>query len=263
MNRAQRARLAHQENLVHPHRKDLPCDIPGGVAEQEGHDRRDLFRAHLLNFGHARLLRLGFGWNGTDQPAPGERRDAVGTNMKALHVERDRFRQPDDAELRGGVIGLAEIADQAGCRGEVDERAAFLLAEQPCRGVRDIERAHQVHLDDGLEGVDAHAMEDRVAQDPGIIDHAVELDKAVDRASDDLAGGNCFRHRFEIGNCRAAVLFDFLDHFFGGRGARSRAVGGDAGVVHHDLGAFHRAEQRDLPANAAPGAGDDDGFAVE
>src|SRR6202034_3569121 len=49
MDRAQRARLAHQENLVHPHRKDLPGDILGGVAEQEAAQRRDLFRAHLLD----------------------------------------------------------------------------------------------------------------------------------------------------------------------------------------------------------------------
>src|SRR5258708_7294892 len=61
----------------------------------------------------------------------------------------------------------------AASRGEVHERAAFLLAEQPRCGVRDIERAHQMNLDDGLEGVDAHAMEDRIAQDAGIVDHAV------------------------------------------------------------------------------------------
>ena len=55
--------------------------------------------------------------------------------MKTIHVERDRFRQPDDAELGRGIIGLAEIPDQARGRGEVHERAAFLLAEQPSRGM--------------------------------------------------------------------------------------------------------------------------------
>src|SRR6266403_5484823 len=120
-----------------------------------------------------------------------------------------------------------------------------------------------MNLDDGLEGVDAHAMEDRVAQDAGIVDDAVELAKAVDRASDDLAGGNCFGDGFEIRYRRAAALFDLRDHFFCGRGARSRAVGGDPGIVDHDLATFRRAEQRDLPANTAPGAGDDDGFAFE
>ena len=41
------------------------------------------------------------------------------------------------------------------------------------------------------------------------------------------------------------------------------ALGGDAGIVDHDLGALGGAEQRDLAADAAPGAGDDDGFAFE
>src|SRR6266849_8477645 len=141
MDRAQRARLAHQENLVHPHRKDLPGDILGGIAEQERANRRDLFRTHLLDFGDPRFLGLGLGRDGPDQPAPGEWRHAVGPDVKTLHVERDRFRQADDAEFRGGVIGLAVITDEARGRGEVHERAAFLLAEQPGCGMRDIERA--------------------------------------------------------------------------------------------------------------------------
>jgi len=92
---------------------------------------------------------------------------------------------------------------------------------------------------------------------------SVELAKTVDRASDDLAGGNRFRNRVEIRYRRSAALLDFLDHFFGRRGARSRAVGGDAGIVDHHLGAFRRAKQRDLAADAASGTGDDDGFTVE
>src|SRR5260221_14311648 len=111
------------------------------------------------------------------------------------------------------------MAYNAGIRSKWKVRAAYLLAEQPCGGVRDIERAHQVHLDDGLEGVDAHAVEDRVAQDARIVDDAVELAKAVDRASDDLAGRNCFGNGFEIRYRRAAALFDLLDHLFGRRGA--------------------------------------------
>ena len=43
----------------------------------------------------------------------------------------------------------------------------------------------------------------------------------------------------------------------------ARAVGGAAGIVDHDLGAFRGAQQRDLAADAAARAGDDDDFAVE
>jgi hypothetical protein len=99
-----------------------------------------------------------------------------------------------------------------------------------------------MNLDDGLEGLDAHAMEDRVAQNAGIVDHPIELAKAVDRGLDDLACGNRFGDGFEIRNCSPAALSDFIDHFFRWCGARSRAVGGTAGIVDHDLGALSSAE---------------------
>src|SRR5450759_1449694 len=96
-----------------------------------------------------------------------------------------------------------------------------------------------MHLNDGLEGVDAHAVEDRIAQDAGVVDHAIELAKTVDRGLDDLAGRNGFRDGLEIRN----------------RGA--------AAIVDHDLGALGGAQQRDFATDAAPGAGDDDDFILQ
>ena len=238
-------------------------DILGGIGKQIGAERRDLLRAHLLDLLDARLLGLGLGRDGADHAGPGERRDAVRADVEAAHVERDRLRQADDAEFCRGVVGLAEIADQARGRGEVHEGAALLFAVQPCRGVRDVERAHQVHLDDGLEGFHAHFVEDHVAQNAGIVDDAVEPAEMVGRRLDDPAGGNGFRHRLEVGDRGAAALLDFLDHFLGGCGARSRAVGGPAGIVDHDLGARGSADQRDLAADAAACAGDDDDFILQ
>jgi NAD(P)-dependent dehydrogenase (short-subunit alcohol dehydrogenase family) len=42
-----------------------------------------------------------------------------------------------------------------------------------------------------------------------------------------------------------------------------RKAGGTAGIVDHNLGALGRAEQRDLAANAAARAGDDDDFVLQ
>ncbi len=107
------------------------------------------------------------------------------------------------------------------------------------------------------------SMEDRIAQDAGIVDHAVELAKAIDRHLDNSAGWNGFGDSFKVRHRRPAALLDFLDHFLGRRRTGSRAIGGAAGIVDHDLCPLGRAEQRDLTADAAPGAGDDDGFSVE
>mgnify|MGYP000542407029 CR=1 FL=1 len=141
--------------------------------------------------------------------------------------------------------------------------AALLLAIDPRRGMRDVERAHQVHLDDGLERFHAHLVEDHVAQDAGIIDDAVEPAEMIGRGLDDLAGGDRFRHRLEIGNGRPAALLDLLDHLLGGRRVRAGAVGRSAGIVDHDLGAFRRAQERDLAPDAAACAGDDDDLVLQ
>jgi hypothetical protein len=168
-----------------------------------------------------------------------------------------------DAELGRRIIGLAEIADQARGRGEVYERAGILLAEVTRGGMRGVERAHQMDLDDHLEGVDRHLVEDRVAQDAGIVHHTVDAAIGVHRLLDDLAGRNGFGDRLEIGDGGAAGLGDFLDDFFRRCGAGAGAIGGHAGIVDDDLGTFSGAEHRNAAADAASRAGDDDDLAVE
>src|SRR5437763_528805 len=120
-----------------------------------------------------------------------------------------------------------------------------------------------MHLDDGLKRVNAHAVKNRVAQDAGIVDDAVQPAKAVDRHFYDLARRYSLGDGFEIRHRRAAALPDFLDDFFGRRSARSRSVGGDAGIVDNDLGALRRAKQGDLATDTATGPGDDDGLVLE
>src|SRR3569832_494567 len=85
MDRTQRARLAHQEDLVHAHGEDLPGDILRGITEQISDNRRDLLRPHLLDLFYAGLLGLGLKQERPEQAAPGERRDAVGTHVEAAH----------------------------------------------------------------------------------------------------------------------------------------------------------------------------------
>ena len=140
------------------------------------------------------------------------------------------------------------------------EGAALLLAEMPCGGVRDVEAAEQMHLDDELEVDHAHAVENAVAQDAGIVDHAVDPAECIERGLDDVRGGPRLGDAVEIGDRLAAVVADFVDHFLGRRRARALTFRAAAEVVDHNLGAFARRQQRDLAADAAPGAGDHDDF---
>src|SRR5438132_8056671 len=73
MDRADRARLVEQENLVAAHAENLSGDGFGAVGGEIDDERRDLFRGHLTEALDAPLLILGLGRDRVDHAGPGER----------------------------------------------------------------------------------------------------------------------------------------------------------------------------------------------
>ena len=257
VHRAHRAVGVEQHDLVHAHAEDLRGDAVGGVGQQEHRHRRDLGRRHLLGALEPRLLRVGVGRNGADHARPGEGRDAVGADVERRHVERDRARQADDAHLGRRVVRLAEIADQARGRGEVHEGARLLLLEVVGGGAADVERAVQMHVDHHLPVDMAHAMEDAVAQDAGIVDDAVDPAEVLDRGLDHALGAGRIGDAVAVGHGLAAGRLDLVADLLGRRRAAAAfAVDRAAEVVDHDAGAFPGGQQRHLAADAAARAGD-------
>jgi len=115
-----------------------------------------------------------------------------------------------------------------------------------------------MYFNDGLESVDAHAMEDRIPQDTSVVYDSIELAVGVDRHLDDFARWQSVGDGFEIRDRRAPALPDLVDDFFGGAGAIARTVSGSAGIIHDNFGTLCGTEKRDLTANAAPCARYDD-----
>ena len=152
---------------------------------------------------------------GIDHAGPGERRDRVGAHVEALHVERDRFRQADDAELGGGVVGLAEIADQARGRGHMHVGARSLRLEVRRGGAADVERTLEMHASTEFELLLGHLMEQAVAQIAGVVDHGVDAAERVDRRLHDplraLPGGDAVA----VGDGAAAERLDLVDDLVG------------------------------------------------
>ena len=99
---------------------------------------------------------------------------------------------------------------------KVHEGARLLFVEITRRRVRHVKRAEQVHLHHLLEVDDAHAVENAVAQNAGVVDDAVDTAEALDRGLDDVGGGRRLGDAVEIGDRLAAFLFDFRHYFLGG-----------------------------------------------
>src|SRR3546814_3710563 len=142
----------------------------------------------------------------------------------------------DDADLRGRIIGLADIADQPAGRGEVDEAARLLFAKPGRRGLWDIEHAGQIDLDDALPILVAHLVPDGVAQDAGIVDDRVDAAEFGDRILDDARGILRIGDVAEVGDGLAARSDDVGRGRFGRSGVAAVARLRDAGVVDHDGG---------------------------
>jgi hypothetical protein len=124
--------------------------------------------------------------------------------------------------------------------------------------MRDIERSHKVYFNDGLEGIDAHAMEDRIPQDAGVVYDPIELAVGIDRHLDDFTRGQSFSDGFEIRNRSAPALLDLVDDFFGRCRTIARTVRVNAGVIYNNFGTLGGTEKGDLAADAAARASDDD-----
>src|SRR5213078_2248176 len=88
MDCANHAGLAKQENLVVTHAENLTGDSLGAIGGQIDRKRRNLFRRHLLHALNPHLFLWSIHRDRIDHACPSKWRDAIRTNLEALHIER-------------------------------------------------------------------------------------------------------------------------------------------------------------------------------
>jgi hypothetical protein len=181
-----------------------------------------------------------------------------------LPFHRQDARQAHDPQLGRGVVGLADVADQAAGRGEVDVAAFLLVAEQLHRGAGDVVGAAKVHLDDLVPVLVIHLVEHLVAQDAGRIDDRVQAAEGVLGLLDHTPDGGHGGDAVGVGHGFAAGGLDFVGRLLG-RTCVAFVTAADAAaqVVDDDLGALARRQQGALLADAAGGAGDQNNLALK
>src|SRR5690606_26520734 len=110
-------------------------------------------------------------------------------------------------------------------------------------------------LDHRIPVVKRHLVKNHVAQDAGIVDHAVDAPEDINGGLHDALRAVEIGDAVGAGHGLTAGLPDFGDHFAGRRGIGALALQRGTDVIDHDLRAFFRHQQRDVPADAATGAG--------
>ena len=220
------------------------------LVGEPGDQRADELGLELIGqlFGHHRL----------GQPRAGERGDHVGVDV--LLREREGVRQADHAQLHHRVVGLAEVAVDAGGRGGEDDSPVALVAQVRPGGVRHPEAAERVDAVDQVPVFLRHLVEGAVAEDAGVVDDDVDPLPGVERGLDDL---RAVFDRVVVGDGLTAGGLDLLHHLVR-RGAALAATGrGATQVVDHHLRAAAGQQQGVCASQAVAGAGDEGHFSVE
>ena len=178
-------------------------------------------------------------------------------------LHRPHEGHPHDGGLGRAVVGLAEVAPQAGRRGDVhDPAVAGLLHEW--RGV-----ASSVEgplLVDGHHGVVVglvHLDQGPVADDAGVVDEDVDGAEGVHGGGDDSTGAVEVIDPVSIGHGRTSPCLDLLDHLIGGILGRALTAERHPDVVDDDPGALVGQAQGDGPTDAATRSGHDGDSSLE
>ena len=232
-------------------------DLVGELAllrAQVDDQRRD--EARVERVGQAAEQLLG-------EPRLRDRSDRVDLDVVLRALDREHVHEANQAHLRGAVVRLAEVAEDARARRRYHDPAVAVLLHRGERGLGDEERALQVHVDDRLEVLGLELGEALVAQDPGVVHEDVDPAEVVERGLDDRLAAFGRGDRVVVGCGLAAGLDDLLHGRVGHAAAAAAAVGRAAEVVHDD----GRAAARELEgvglAEAAARAGDHGHAAVE
>src|SRR5207248_2447721 len=155
---------------------------------------------------------------------------------------RVRLDQPDHAGLRGGVVGLAAVAGDAGHRGDADDPATG--GEEIGQGGVDPVLAGQVDVQHAVPAVFGHPPERLVAGDAGVVHD--DVDPAVPFLY------ICGEFRGCVGSgeveLERAAVYVVRD--------RGQRVPGGGHVEADDVGAVPGQEAGDGRPDAPRGAGD-------
>ncbi len=217
-------------------------------------DRGDQTGVELL--GHAAEEVLG-------HAGLGDGGDGVDHDVLLRTLGSEHAGEADEAHLGCAVVGLAEVAGEAGVGRRVDHSAVALLTEvEPCR-LGDVERTTEVHVEDGLDLGLLHLVEGLVPEDAGVVDDDVDSVERIDGRLDDrlAAFGRC--DAVAVGYRLATEGLDLFDDPLGGCGRAAASVDGATEVVDDDTSSTTGELERVLAAEAAACTGDDRYLAVE
>ena len=232
----------------------------GGVARIEP---LELTVGHLVGLPHGDV-----GHGLVDHAGGATRRHRVGPHAVARPFQGGDHGEGGDAGLGRAVVGLTRVPLKARRAHGVDDgrpplASGLRFVVPPHAGVMGhVERALEVHADHAVPVGLRHLGDERVAQDPGVVDDHVESAVGVDGEAHGSLGALPRGDVLVGGDGLTAAIADDGHGVVGGALVRALALRAPARIAHHDLGALGRQLHRLAPSDAAARPGDDGDLAL-
>src|SRR5919197_3902085 len=177
---------SHPQAAVHE--QDLARDERGLIRAEKTYRTGNVFRLPQAAEGGV-LEDEAAGSLGQDVRELGG--DVAGSNCVHAYspraqLARERLREPDDARLRRGVVGLARVPVHADDARDVHDRARPTAHHLARDGAGGVERPAQVRADNGLPVIVAHARDQRVSRHAGVVDERVDITELAFHPLDQL-----------------------------------------------------------------------------
>jgi len=175
-------------------------------------------------------------------------RNDVDRNAARCHLARQRFRRAMQRRFRGGVVGLAAVAEHGRDRRHADDAAEAHARHRQQQRLDGMEETVQRHVDHAMPLLLAHAGQRRIVVDAGVVhEHADRsaFEQRFDRRARRRTVGQVEAYCV----CLAAGRADFSDDGVGALCVRVR--------VHVNRAALGREFTTDRRADVAAAAGDE------
>lgn len=153
-----------------------------------------------------------WGHDGLGHAAGSNGSNDVGNNVVLGTLLGESLREANHGELGGGVVGLAEVAEQTSSRSGVDDATELLLAEVRPGGTSALVAALDVDLHDEVPVHILHVLEADITEDTGVVDENIDAAESLDSSLDDLV---TILDAVVVGNGLATGGLDLVDDNIG------------------------------------------------
>ncbi len=134
--------------------------------------------------------------------------------------------------------------------------ARLLRFEMGSSRARNIKRTVQMNINHGAPFVGTHVVEEAVTQNASVVDHGVDPPKGIERLFNHAMRRCPVGHAVAIGACLATGRPNLVHHGLSPRAILAFARHAGTQIIDQHSGALGCQGQRELPANAATGPGD-------